>query len=283
MPGYFGTMQLPILRGRDISPQDDARAPGVVVINERAAARYWPGEDPIGKRITFDNKDVNPRKWLTIVGISKNAKQEEWAAKIVPETYISAPQTKSFMESAGSHYAYITVVVRTSGDPAAMANAVKNAVWSMDKNLPISEVLTMSEVVKAANAQPRFEMLLLGAFGGVALLLAAVGIYGVMNYAVARRTREIGIRMSLGATRAQMLRMVLAQGMKQALVGALIGLAGALMLARLMGKMLYGVRPTDPLTFCGVAIVLGAAATMAICVPARRATHIEPIVALRHE
>jgi putative ABC transport system permease protein len=126
-------------------------------------------------------------------------------------------------------------------------------------------------------------MLLLGAFGGVALLLAAVGIYGVMNYAVARRTREIGIRMSLGATRAQMLRMVLAQGMKQALVGALIGLAGALMLARLMGKMLYGVRPTDPLTFCGVAIVLGAAATVAICVPARRATHIEPIVALRHE
>ena len=283
MPGYFATMQLPILRGRDISPQDDTRAPGVVVINERAAARYWPGEDPIGKRITFDNEDVNPRKWLTIVGIAKNAKQEEWAAKIVPETYISALQTKSFMESGGSHYAYITVVIRTSGDLAAMVNAVKNTVWSLDKNLPISEVLTMSEVVREANAQPRFEMLLLGAFGGVALLLAAVGIYGVMNYAVARRTREIGIRMSLGATRAQMLRMVLAQGLKQALIGAMIGLAGALMLSRLMGKMLYGVRPTDPLTFCGVAIVLGAAATLAICVPARRATHIEPIVALRHE
>jgi putative ABC transport system permease protein len=283
MPGYFATMQLPILRGRGISPQDDARAPGIVVINERAAARYWPGEDPIGKRITFDDEDVKPRKWLTIAGIAKNAKQEEWAAKIVPETYISALQTKSFMESTGSHYAYITVVIRTSGDPAAMVNAVKNTVWSMDNNLPISEVLKMSEVVKEANAQPRFEMLLLGVFGGVALLLAAVGIYGVMNYAVARRTREIGIRMSLGATRAQMLRMVLTQGMKQALVGGMIGFAGALMLARLMGKMLYGVRPTDPLTFCGVAIVLGAAATAAICVPARRATHIEPIVALRHE
>jgi len=160
---------------------------------------------------------------------------------------------------------------------------VKNAVSSFDKNLPLSEILTMDRVVADATAQPRFEMLLFGIFGAVALLLAAVGIYGVMSYSVARRTREIGIRISLGAGRAQVLRMVVRQGMTQALLGTAVGIAGALLLSRLMAKMLYGVLPADPLTFSGVAIVLGLAALLASGIPARKATRIEPMAALRNE
>jgi ABC-type antimicrobial peptide transport system permease subunit len=156
-------------------------------------------------------------------------------------------------------------------------------VWSLDRNLPISEVLTMDGVVAEATAQPRFETLLLGIFAMVALLLAAVGIYGVMNYSVSRRTREIGIRISLGASRAEVVRMVVRQGMLQVLAGMAAGFAGALLLTRLMGKMLYGVQPDDPATFGGVAILLGLAAFAATCVPARKATRIEPMVALRSE
>jgi putative ABC transport system permease protein len=160
---------------------------------------------------------------------------------------------------------------------------VKRTVWSFDRNLPISDVLTMDRVVADATAQPRFEMLLLAAFGAVALLLAAVGIYGVLSYAVARRTREIGIRISLGASRADVLRMVAMQALWQALVGSAVGVAGAGLLSKLMTRMLYGVQPTDPTTFAGVAVVLGAVAVIAMCIPARRATRIEPMVALRSE
>ena len=285
MPGYFETMRLPIVRGRSITEADDARAPGVAVINERAAAQYWPGEDPIGKRITFDDDKRNPRTWLTIIGIAKNARQEEWAAPAEPEVYLAALQHREFLGTGvlGSHIAYVTLVVRGAGDPAELAPVVKKTVWSLDRNLPISEVLTMDHVVADATAQPRFEMLLLGVFAAVALVLAAVGIYGVMNYAVARRTHEIGIRMSLGAGRAEVLRMVLRQGLGQALAGTAAGLAGALLLSRLMAKMLYDVRATDPATFVGVAAVLGLAAVAAMVVPARKATRIEPTVALRHE
>jgi putative ABC transport system permease protein len=179
--------------------------------------------------------------------------------------------------------AYITLVLRTAGNPADLAPAVKQVVWSMDRNLPISQVLTMDQAVADATAEPRFLALLLAVFAAVALLLAAVGIYGVMSYAISRRTHEIGIRMSLGATRGDVLRMVLRQGMLQALAGSLVGIGGSLLLARLMSGMLYGVRPDDLPTFGGVSVVLGLAALLAICVPARRATRIEPMAALRQE
>ena len=290
MPGYFETMRLPVLRGRAITERDDARVPGVVLINERAASQYWPGEDPIGKRIsfdagnsqTFDNKGNSPF-WLTVIGVVKNAKQSDWADDIYPEAYLAALQNQDFLGALGSHIAYLTLVVRTSGDPAAMAASVKRTVWSFDHNLPISEVVTMDGVVADATAEPRFEMLLLGVFAMIALVLAAVGIYGVMSYSVSRRTHEIGIRISLGAGRADVLRMVVRQGMVQALAGTAAGVAGALLLSRLMAGMLYGVRPTDPVTFAGVAIVLGLAALAATCVPARKATRTDPMVALRHE
>jgi len=277
MPGYFETMHLPILRGRAIAGTDDSTAPGVAVINQRAAKQHWPGEDPIGQRIRIGDMSY------TIVGISASARQYQWADEPDPEIYLAALQNPDFLGAAGSHISYITLVVRTAGNPADMAASAKQTVWRMDRNLAISQVLTMDRAVADATAQPRFLATLLAIFAAVALLLAAVGIYGVMSYAISRRTHEIGIRVSLGATRTDVLRMVLRQGMAQALAGSAAGVGGALFLSRLMSRMLYGVKPDDPLTFGTVTAVLGLAALAAICVPARRATRIDPMVALRQE
>ncbi|HUE02957.1 MAG TPA: ABC transporter permease [Bryobacteraceae bacterium] len=288
MPGYFETMRLPLLAGRSIRESDDGRCARVVLLNQRAARTYWPGENPIGKRIAINGDEIGitPR-WMTVIGIVADAKQEDWAEKPDPEMYLAALQTPEFLGGGGSpvapHMAYITLVVRTAGRPADLAGAIQQAVRSFDRSLPVSGILTMDEAVAQANAQPRFEMLLLGIFAAIALLLAAAGIYGVMNYAVARRTREIGIRMSLGANRAAVLLMVFQQAIAQTLAGAVAGMAGALALGRLMAKMLYGVQPADPLTFGCVALVLALAALPATYVPARRASRIDPVVALRSE
>jgi putative ABC transport system permease protein len=278
MPGYFETMRLPLLRGRNIQPSDDMHAPGVVVINEHAARRYWPAEDPIGKRIA-----VGDGKWLTIVGIAKDARQGAWAGEIYSEVYLAALQNGDFLGEPGSHASYITLVVRTAGDPAAMTAAVRDAVWSFDRNLPISEIVTMDQAIARQNAQPRFEMLLLGVFATIALLLAAVGIYGVMSYSVSRHTHEIGIRLSLGATLGNVLRMVVGQGMLLALAGSVAGLAGSLALSRLMKGLLYGVSPFDPLTFAVVTAVLYLVALLSSGIPALRATRIDPMTAMRVE
>jgi predicted permease len=283
MPGYFETMHISLKRGRSIAATDDARSAGVVIINERAAREYWPGQDPIGKRITFNVENNGLVDWLMVIGVAADAKQSDWAASPYPETYVAALQNREFMTSGAAHFGYITLVIRSNANPIDLAAGVKRTVWSFDRNLPISEVVTMEHAVADANSQPRFEMLLLSIFAGFALVLAVVGIYGVMNYAVARRRREIGIRMSLGATRLDVMRMVMQQGVLQAALGTITGVAGALLVSHLMTKMLYGVRPTDPLTFGGVVIVLGLAAMAAISVPARKATRIEPMVALREE
>jgi putative ABC transport system permease protein len=279
MPGYFQTMRLPVVHGRAISNRDDSRAPGVVVINEKAAATYWPGQNPIGERIALG--DTND--WLTVIGVTKNAAQEDWAAEPLPEMYLSALQDRDFLGEGGAHMAYLTLVVRTAGDPAQLSSALKQTVWSFDRNLPISDVLTMNDAIANKNAQPRFEMFLLGVFAAIALVLAAVGIYGVMAYSVSRRTKEIGIRISLGAARREVLRMVLWQGITQCLVGSVVGAAAAFLLANFMAKMLYGVRPTDAITFLSVGAILSAAALLAAYVPAHKATQIDPMVALRNE
>jgi predicted permease len=287
MPGYFQTMRLPIRRGRAIDEHDDARSPSVVVINERASREYWPGEDPIGKRIAVDQEDNGQPVWTTVIGVTANARQGDWVSDPDPEIYLAALQNRSFVgdnrSNMGAHMTYVTLVVRTDGDPAEVTSAVQQTIWSIDRNLPISQVITMDKAVADATAEPRFEMLLLALFGIVALLLAAIGIYGVMNYSVSRRVREIGIRLSLGASRTEVFRMVIRQAMLQALVGATVGILGSLLLARLMSNMLYGVQPSDPLTFFCVIILLGLAALFATCVPARKATRIEPITALRSE
>jgi len=282
-PGYFETMRLPLIRGREVTEADTVNAPGIVMINERAAQEFWPGEDPIGKRISFDDDKANPRTWLTIIGVSRNAKQEDWVASPFPEVYLAAFQNKEFLSSPKSYMAYITVVARTAGDPVSVATAMKEAAWSFDRNLTVSQVVTMEGVVAEATAQPRFEMLLLSIFAGVALVLASVGIYGVISYSASRRTHEIGVRISLGATRTQVLLLIARQGMYLALVGSLAGIAGSLLLSRIMAKLLYGVQPTDPATFAVVASVLGVVAVLACYLPARRAMRVDPVAALRCE
>lgn len=285
-PGYFAAMRLPLVRGRDISEADNAAQPGVLIINEQAARQYWPGADPIGKRVSFDADKSNPQKWLTIIGIAKDAKQDNWAENANPEVYLAAFQNQGFLGKSGEaddHMSYITLVVRSLGDPAAMASAMKQVVWSFDRNLAISQVVTMDGVVAEANAQPRFEMMLLSIFAAVALVLAAVGIYGVISYSASRRTHEIGVRMSLGATRGDVLLLVARQGIWLAAAGSATGLTGALLLSRVMGGLLYGVKPTDPLTFAAVALGLAVVAMLACYIPARRAMRIDPMAALRYE
>ncbi len=282
-PGYFQTMQLPLLRGRDFTAADTLAAPGVIIINERLARRFWPGEDPVGKRMSIDDDDNQNPIWLSVVGMARDARQGEWAGVIYPEVYLPLQQSRSYLQVQAAHFSYITVVVRTTGDPAALVPSIRNAVWSFDRNVPISEVLTMDGVVKTANAQPRFQLLLLTIFAGVALVLAAAGIYGVMSYSVMRRTHEIGVRLSLGASRAGVMRLIVGQGMALAVIGAAAGIAGALALGRLVTKLIYGVKPTDPLTFAAVAATLGLVALAATYIPARRASRVNPVEALRHE
>jgi len=282
MPGYFASMRLPILRGRDVSAMDVAGAPGVVLVSDYLARHSWPGEDPIGKRISLDGTDDDP-KWVTVIGVVKDTVRHEWNDPPEDEFYLSVLQRPGLVASSQSQAAYLTFVARADGDPAALAPSLRAAVWKLDPTLPISQVLTMDQIVASANARARFQMLLLAAFAVAAALLAAVGIYGVMSYAVAKRTREIGLRMALGANPGDVLRLVVGQGMAVALAGAGVGIAAALPLARLMSSVLYGVRPTDPATYAGVALLLLAIALLASYLPARRAAHIDPGKALRAE
>jgi len=286
-PGYFSAMRLPLVRGRDLTEADNVTAPGVVIVNEQAARQYWPGEDPIGKRVCFVDDTTNPAAWLTIIGIAKDAKQDSWTDKATPEAYLAAFQNHDYLGDSGTeaskHMNYITLVARTALDPALAASAMKEAARSFDRNLAITQVVTMDGVVVEANSQPRFEMLLLTIFAAVALVLAVVGIYGVISYSASRRTHEIGVRMSLGATRGDVLFLVVRQGVWLAVAGSVAGMAGALLLSRLMAKLLYGVQPTDPATFVVVAIGLGLVAMLACYIPARRAMRIDPIAALRYE
>ncbi|HTS07830.1 MAG TPA: ABC transporter permease [Candidatus Eisenbacteria bacterium] len=286
-PGYFAAMRLPIVRGHDITDADNITAPGVVIINEQAARQYWPGEDPIGKRVSFDDDTTNPTNWLTVIGIAKDAKQDNWTDKATPEAYLAAFQNHDYIGDSGTeaskHMDYITLVARSVGDPAALASEMKQAAWSFDRNLAISQVVTMDGVVAEANAQPRFEMMLLSIFAAVALVLAAVGIYGMISYSASQRTHEIGVRMSLGATRGDVLLLVVRQGIWLAVAGSAAGLTGSLLLSRLMGGLLYGVKPTDPVTFAAVAFGLAVVAMLACYIPARRAMRIDPMAALRYE
>ena len=281
-PGYFQTMRIPILRGRDVSDADNLRAPGVVVINDYLARRYWPGEDAIGKRITFDDPAKNP-SWLTVVGVTKNTARSNWTSPPEEEVFQPYLQNRDYLNAPSPPFAYLTLVVRTDLAPATLAPAIRGAIHSLDANIPLSEIQTMDHVIAEATGQSRFYLILLGAFAVVALVLAGVGIYGVMSYSVSRRTHEIGVRMALGAQGRDVLRLVVFQGIVQALAGVAVGLAGALALSQLMAGLLYGTRPTDPATFVAVVGVLSVVAVAASYIPARRAAKVDPMVALRYE
>jgi putative ABC transport system permease protein len=282
LPGYFEAMKLPLVRGRDFNDRDALGAPGVVIVNEWMARRHWPGEDPIGRRITFDDLDKNPQ-WITVVGVSRDAARSDWAAPPEEEMYLPLLQGKGYLESPAPHYTYVTVVARTRSEPAALVPALREAVRSADRGVTLSEVQTMDEVVARSTASPRFYLLLLGSFAAVALALAAIGIYGVMSYSVARRNTEIGIRMALGARSGDVLRLVMREAVGVVAIGGGVGLAVALLLTRLMGALLYGVGATDPVTFALVAALLALVALLATYVPARRAIRVDPLKALRAE
>ena len=281
-PGYFQTMGISRLRGRDFAESDNLNAPGVVIVNDRLARRFWPGEDPMGKRITLDDPQKNP-VWLTVVGVVQDSKQDQWTAEPRPEMFLPVLQSRDYLQEPSGHFEYVTLVVRTTGDPATLVNDIKNSVATIDKNVPVSEIETLDQAIDDMNSQPRFELCLLASFAILAVVLAALGIYGVMSYSVSRRTHELGVRMALGADQQSVIRLVVRQAMTLALAGSACGLAAAYVLTRMMAKLLYRVQPTDPLTYIGVAIIVCGVALLASYIPARRATHIDPVTALRCE
>ena len=273
-PGYFDTMSIPVLRGRGLADQDTETSPNVVVISETMARRYWPGEDAVGKRIAA-GRIRKPEDWIQVVGVVKDVRQFELNAEPRPQMYLTYRQA-GFFDSRD-------LVVKTDVDPASMAATVRKAVWEIDKDQPVSNIQTMNEILADSIARQRFSMLLLAIFAAVALVLAGVGIYGVMSYSVAQRTREIGIRMALGAQTGAVLKLAVGYGMKLVIAGIAIGLVAALALTRVMSTLLFGVTATDPTTFTLISLLLIAVAVLASYLPARRATRVNPIIALRYE
>ncbi|HEU0177191.1 MAG TPA: ABC transporter permease [Blastocatellia bacterium] len=273
-PRYFQTMGIPMLAGRDFTEQDRGafwlgESPWTLIVNETFARRYWPNENPIGKRFRFGDNVFG-----TVIGVVGDVRSQSLEREARPAFYVSH-----------GHFSWpaLTIVVRASAPPEAMTAALRAQVYALDHDLPVYNIRPMEQIVSNAAGQPRFQTLLLGLFGAAALLLAAIGIYGVMAYAVTQRTREIGVRMALGARTRDVLRHVLWQGMKLVLTGATLGLAGAFVAARALKSMLFGVSPADPLTFAAVTVFLALVAFAACWIPARRATKVDPLVALRAE
>ena len=272
-PGYFRSMGIPILTGRDVADEDAKDSPKVTVIDERLAREYWPDESPLGKRIRFGPPESN-EPWFTIVGVAGEVRHERLDAQTRKTVYVPYRQIP-----VGG----MTLTVRTATDPLSLTAAIRGQVRGLDPDQPVASVRTMEEVVFSTVWQPRLYAILFAVFAAVALALASVGIYGVMSYAVSQRTHEIGIRMALGAQAADVLKMVLGQGLVLVLVGVVTGLGAAFALTRLMASLLYGVSATDPTTFAAIALLLLCVALLACYVPARRAMKVDPMVALRYE
>jgi putative ABC transport system permease protein len=275
-PAYFSTAGIPLLSGRRLAETDSETSEKVVVINRAMARKYFPGEDPIGRRIRWSSKDLD-KTWQTIVGVVGDVRSRSLDREVAPDIY--AP----YVQRTFPWLRQVCIVVRTAGDPLAHTNEVRSAILSVDPDQPLYDVSSYTQIIARSVAERRFQMLLLTMFAGLALILAVVGTYGVMSYGVAQRTGEIGIRMALGASPGNVLSMILRRGMGLALGGLALGLAGALALTRALSTFLYGVTASDPATFAGVSALLVAAALVACTIPARRATRIDPLTALRHE
>lgn len=269
-PSWFPTLRVPLKRGRLFDDTDRLNAPKVVLINEEAARRYFPGEDPIGKRVAVYQGGFHTG--AEVIGIVGDVRYGTIDSLARPDVYISYGQAR---------LPRMMLFVRTAGDPSAVAPAVRERVRHFAPRLPVYDIRAMESRVATASTQARFSAILLGAFAGVALLLAVMGIYGVMSFAVAQRNREIGIRMALGADRGRVLSLVLREGVALAAVGALLGLGAAFALTRVLRSMLFEVAPTDPWTYVAIVVVLGLAAVIATWIPARRAAGVDPVVALR--
>ena len=272
---YFKTLGVPMLKGRDFTERDNKQGPPVVIVNQAFAKKFFPNEDPVGKRIkpgiSTDTDDPTMRE---IIGLVSDIRNRNLTSDLRPGYYLPAAQMP---------FNQMTLVVRTTNDPHSVITAVQNEVHAMDSELPIFNVKTMEEYISATVAGPRFNATLLVIFAGVALILTIVGLYGVMSYSVAQRTNEIGIRMALGAQAGDVLRLIVSQGFKLVLIGLGIGLVGAFALMRVIASLLFGVTTKDPLTFAAVAVLLALVALLACYIPARRATRLDPLHALRYE
>jgi len=270
-PEYFHLLEIPLLRGRLFGDHDDEKAPQVAVINQAMARTYWPDGDPLGKRLKVRPASTS---WITVIGVMADARTESLADASVPQIYLSLYQTSA---------KELAIFLRGQLDPGAIPTEVRRLVQSVNPELPVYGAQTLDQALSASLSQRRFSMEIVALFALTALLLAGLGIYGTISFIVGERTREIGIRLALGAQRGEILGMVLRQGLGLAITGAAVGLAAALIASHLMAGLLYGVRPTDPLTFVGVTLVLAAVALAACYIPALRAMHVDPLVALRNE
>ena len=271
-PDFFRVMSIPLLNGREFTLQDSATTPNVVIINESMARAFWPNENPIGKRIRLGADPDEP--WSTVVGVVSNALNfglDVDAHHEVYAPYLQDPPARA------------RLIVRTASDPLLLVNSIKGQVAAIDKNLPVSEVVTMDELLANSVAQKRFSMLLLSLFAGLALVLAAIGIYGVISYSITQSTQELGIRMALGANRRNILSLIVGQGAKLALIGVGVGIVASLLITRVLSSLLYGVSATDPIVFVGLALLLTGIVLLACFIPARRATKLDPMLALRHQ
>jgi predicted permease len=280
---YFETMKIPIVRGRGFNSGDVGGA-AVAVINESMAKRFYPNTDPIGRRVRPGGPPLPPGQpdtlpWFTIVGVAKDVKQGGLDQKVGTEVYFNVEQGPRFGFTPGGY----NFVIRSTRGSDALAPAIQHAVRAMDPGLPIIRLRSMDDVFGDSVSRQRFLSTLLGIFAGVALLLAAIGTYGVLSYLVTERTREIGIRVALGASAGGIVRLVLRQGLTLTLAGIAIGIVGALALARLTQTLLFGVSPTDPMTYLSVGAAILAVALLACLVPAQRAMRVDPLVAIRNE
>jgi len=272
-PNYFRTMGIPFRRGNEFTDRDSAEMPGVAIINETATRKYWPGEDPIGRKIKRGRPESkNP--WVTIVGIAGSASQLSLREESQPEIYVP------FLQNTTPNF---SLVVRTASDPKTITGAIRKEVWATDKDLPVSNMKLMDELISNSTAQPRFYVILLTVFAALALILAAVGVYGVMAYSVTLRTRDIGIRMAVGAQPMDIFKHVIGHALMLASIGLVIGLVLAGTSTLVMKSLLFGISTADPLTLIVTALILLAVALLASYLPARKATKVDPMVALRYE
>jgi putative ABC transport system permease protein len=279
-PGYMNALRIPLLRGRDFNDSDVEGRPATILISASLARQYWPNQDPIGKHITLTFFPGVAREIVGVVGDVKLDGLDQQR----PATVVYMPLGQLSPAATGNWNSFpMTLVVRTSADPKSLVSAVTNAINESDSEIPIRDVQTMDDLVANSLSQPRLNLSLLGAFAMLAVVLAAIGIYSVLSYSVKRRVQEIGIRLALGATLQDVLRMIILEGMRPTLLGVTIGVAGALALARVMSTLVYGVKPTDPLTFLSVAVTLALVALCASLIPAYRAAKVDPMAALRYE